>query len=120
MSLLDGKISVLARAMDATALRHKVTAANMANINTPNFRAKELDFESTFRAALRQGDYDAAIKTQAEVVEREGAEVKVDGNSVHMEHEVGVLQKNAMMFDIYSSILRSKLQIMKRAISGQG
>ncbi|MEE9391620.1 MAG: flagellar basal body rod protein FlgB [Planctomycetota bacterium] len=120
MSITDGRIAVLARAMDATALRHQITATNIANINTPQYRAQELDFESTFRDALRRGDLKEAVNVSAKVVEREGAKVKADGNSVHLEHEFGVLQKNAMMFDIYSSILRGKLQMMKRAISGQG
>lgn len=45
-------IDILQRSMDASVLRENIIANNIANANTPNFKASYLDFESSLKAAL--------------------------------------------------------------------
>jgi flagellar basal-body rod protein FlgB len=52
--------SVIHTALDGVALRQRVTADNIANIDTPGYRASSVDFESSLRAAIAGGDPAAA------------------------------------------------------------
>ena len=52
--------SVLRAALDGVALRQRVTADNIANLDTPGYRASSVDFESSLRAAITAGDPAAA------------------------------------------------------------
>jgi len=116
MKIFGDDLGVLAKLMDVSVRRHEVTAGNLANVNTPGYRARELRFEDTFRDALDSGRLGDARKLEARVVESETAEVKADGNSVHMEREFALMQKNRLLFGVYSSILQGKLRRIRHAI----
>lgn len=118
MDYMDDKFALLARSLDAASARHRVVATNIANVNTPNYRAKRLTFEKSFQEALLKGDHAGALKARASVIEREDAPVKSDGNSVHLEREFGDLQKNRMAFDTYNAILRQRIALLRTAIGG--
>lgn len=118
MQYMDDKFALLARSLDAASARHRVVATNIANVNTPHYRAKTLSFEKSFQDALSKGDHAAALRAQAAVTERADAPVKSDGNSVHLEREFGDLQKNRMAFDTYNAILRQRISMLRTAIGG--
>ncbi len=117
MSMIDKNLDLMAKLMTTSTRRHAVHAANVANINTPNYRAKEMRFESAFQEALEQGGADAAMQVRGEIVESD-ARVKSDGNSVHLEREYGIMQKNQMLFNIYAKMLKHEIQGIKHAIDG--
>ena len=48
--------AVLNAALDGVAMRQRVTADNIANVDTPGYRASSVDFESSLRAAIAAGD----------------------------------------------------------------
>ena len=52
--------SVLAAALDGVSLRQQVIADNIANVDTPGFRASSVDFESALRTAVSDGDLSGA------------------------------------------------------------
>lgn len=116
MDLIGKNIDYLAKLMSVAEKRHEVLAGNLANVNTPHYRARRLDFETAFRAALRRGDR-AALDVEAKVIEDEAARVSADGNSVHLEQEMGRLQKNQLLFEVYTSLLRQNLGHVKLAIA---
>jgi flagellar basal-body rod protein FlgB len=118
MRINDQTIGLLARLARAASTRHRVTATNLANINTPGYRAKKLKFEDAFAEAIRGGNVDRALELEGEVVEKEGAKEKADGNTVHMEEELGDLQKNALAHQFFSSMLQQKLRSIRAAITG--
>ncbi len=47
-------LPVLEKSLDAYALRHKAISSNIANINTPGYRRKEVKFEEELRDALHK------------------------------------------------------------------
>jgi len=117
MRLTGTEVDLLAHAMSAAVKRHETAAANLANANTPGFKAKEVRFEASFRAALAEGPK-AALAVRPEVVLAEGLDEKSDGNNVLAEREYGLMQKNALVFNVMSAALRQKLAAMRHAISG--
>jgi len=52
------------KALDAASLRQKVIAENIANIDTPNYRHKEVAFEDTFRKLIAQESGGGGIQAQ--------------------------------------------------------
>lgn len=115
MKVVNENLDLMAKLMTASTKRHAVHASNIANINTPNYIAKEMKFEETFRAALKNGGADKALAVSEEVVDSE-AEVKADGNSVHLEREFNAMQKNQMLFNVYAQMLKHKMKSIKHAI----
>ena len=56
----DQRLTLLARLMDVAVLSNEVHAANLANSNTPGYRAKAVAFDSAFQSALDSGGPEAA------------------------------------------------------------
>lgn len=117
MKVVNENLDLMAKLMSAATKRHAVHAANVANINTPNYIAKEMKFEDSFRAALKESGAEAALDTEVEIVDSD-ARVKADGNSVHLEREYNIMQKNQMLFNIYAQMLKHKMKSIKHAIGG--
>ena len=69
-------------ALDGLALRQRVIANNIANINTPNYHAGRVSFESELASAVRRGT-GAVAATQARSLEP----TRLDGNNVNLDAE---------------------------------
>lgn len=81
--MFDSVSSVaLHSALDGLALRQRVIADNIANIQTPGFLAGRVDFEQSLRTAVREGS-GAAEAT----VERSLAPTRINGNNVDLDTE---------------------------------
>jgi flagellar basal-body rod protein FlgB len=113
-----GKNSALIRLlMDAAVQRQKVIARNLANVDTPGFRAKEIKFSKDLKEALDRGDRevsDIAIET----VDRDGP-VKPDGNSVDLDRELSDLSGNALTYQTLVTLVSMKTNMVRSAIAGR-
>jgi len=104
--------------LTASARRHEVIAGNLANLNVPGFQARRFDFEESFRAALSEGGAEAATNVQGEVVVDKTAKAKSDGNSVHLERELETMQKNQLVYGLFTNLMQQKIGTLRRAIKG--
>lgn len=92
--------TVIKSAMDGLALRQRVTADNIANINTPRFLAGRVEFEDALRQAVDSGDgfegetramiSQAALADQATQPSQSRSlePTRTDGNNVNLDREV--------------------------------
>lgn len=94
--------------MDLLAQRQKLVAANIANLDTPGYRAKDLDFQFEYMS-LQPG----AVPN---VIEAEGLTVRNDGNNVSLDREARLLAENALRFNVASNLMRGELRTIKKAI----
>ena len=94
--------------MDLVSLRQKLVASNIANADTPGYQTQDLDFQSSFQAALAGGAPQAGPVS--------GLPTKNDGNNVDLDREARLLAENALRFNVASSLMRSQLQLVKSAI----
>lgn len=108
--------SLLERGLDATTLRGKVIANNLANVNTPGFRRSTVEFESLLDNALRSGRAIKPGNVEPEVVEPENTVINGMGNDVDMEVEVGQLVKNSAQSKAYMRILNKLYRQISLAI----
>ena len=72
----------LESALDGLALRQRTIANNIANVNTPNYKAKRVAFEAALAGSVRAGDGRAQAS-----VENSLEPTRLDGNNVNLETE---------------------------------
>jgi flagellar basal-body rod protein FlgB len=94
--------------MDLLATRQRLVAANVANLDTPGYQTKDLDFQFEF-LSLQQG-------APPNVVEPAGLPNKPDGNNVSLDREARLLSENALRFNVASNLLRNEIRTMRKAI----
>jgi|SRR5579884_3504265 len=105
--MLEGIGGNIENYMTMLSASQKVTASNIANVDTPGYRAKEVDFGSML---------DASMSTPPRIVNATGLREKSDGNNVDLDHEARMLAENALRFNVASNLLRSELQGIKSAL----
>jgi len=94
--------------MDLLSARQKLVASNVANLDTPGYKTKDIDFQFEFMS-LAQGE-------NPHVIEAPGLVVNNDGNNVSMDREARLLAENALRFNLASSLMKSQLKLVHAAI----
>jgi flagellar basal-body rod protein FlgB len=116
--MIRGQIDLMTRLLDVASLRHDVIAANVANINTPGYRQRQVVFEDELAKALQQPG-GAPLKVAAKVVESERTPDRADGNNVDIDVEMADLNKNTLLYRTLAQLLTTHIASMRSAISGR-
>lgn len=104
----------LARYLDLAVSETKLTAANMANVDTPGYQTKGFDFEAEMRSALAGLD---PGKTAAPHVHNvDGLVARPDGNNVSMDREGLNLAEAQLKFKTGVALMRLENQRVMDAI----
>jgi flagellar basal-body rod protein FlgB len=134
-TLFGSTHDLLAFSMRLRSMRHELLAGNIANVDTPGYRAKDIDFAAALRAIASpenapvqpgaagiqlvsarpldfpQGDpLDSLIRVQE-------AEAKLDGNSVDLDRQIATLVENSLSYETSLALLGRKLAGLRFAIS---
>jgi flagellar basal-body rod protein FlgB len=105
----------IARYLDLAADEAKLTAANMANIDTPGYRTVGMDFEAEMRVAIDQVEQGkTAQKVRIKAVD--GLIARPDGNNVSMDRESLNLAEAQLKFKTGVALLRQQYQQIMDAI----
>lgn len=94
--------------LDLLSTRQKLAASNLANLDTPGYKTKDIDFQFEFQSLIQGG--------APHVVEVPGLKGKNDGNNVSLERESRLLSENALRFQLASSLLRGQIRAVRSAI----
>jgi flagellar basal-body rod protein FlgB len=124
--MTDSTASFLGIHGNALALREQrlqLLAANLANADTPDYKAQDLDFASALRAVSQPGagiggdaiDQAAAGARYA----RASSQPSLDGNTVDGEREHAVFAQAALEYRASLNFVESKVRTMLTAITGQ-
>jgi flagellar basal-body rod protein FlgB len=104
----------LARYLDMAANQAKLTASNMANIDTPGYRTLGFDFETEMRNALAGAD--AQRSQPVHLMEVDGLISRPDGNNVSMDREGLNLAEAQLKFKTGVALMRLENQRVMDAI----
>jgi len=105
----------IARYLDLAAAEAKVTAANMANVDTPGYRTLGMDFEAEMREAM--GDVaEGRPARRLQVSEVDGLVARADGNNVSIDREGLHLAEAQLQFKTGVALLRQEYQRVMDAI----
>ena len=124
----DRALGVHAQALELRSKRTEVLAANLANADTPNYKARDLDFAATL--ASLQGEGQALKATHAAHLQAQGhnvgdllyrvpTQMSLDGNSVEEEQEKADFADNALRYQASLRFLGNRVQGLMSAIRGE-
>lgn len=122
--------SVLSKALDLRTQRHQVLASNIANADTPNYKARDFDFQSAMNGAMavRGGAISMArtssrhlpvggANEQVALQYRSETQSAVDGNTVDMDVERSQITDNAIQYQVLTQLISNKFQGLRTAMS---
>jgi flagellar basal-body rod protein FlgB len=109
----------IARFLDLATAEAKLTAANMANIDTPGYRTVGMDFEAEMREAMSDVAVDRGPK-RVRVIDVDGLISRPDGNNVSMDRESLNLAEAQLRFKTGVALLRGEYQRVMDAIHADG
>jgi flagellar basal-body rod protein FlgB len=109
MQVSSPTADALSRYLDLTADQMKLTAGNMANIDTPGYRTQGFDFEQAFGAAVHGNQTPVAGDV-------DGLVARPDGNTVLLDRESLQLAKSQLQFRTGVALLKSEFSRTMSAI----
>lgn len=128
----DAALGVHESAFKLRAQRAEVLADNMANVDTPNYKAKDIDFRQALaRQSGEGGDFGVAT-TNARHIRAGGGELdnpdmryrvphqpSIDGNTVEEQIEHAEFMKNSLDYQASFTFLNSRFQGLTSALRGE-
>ncbi len=116
MTGIPSQFHLLGNALLYTEQGHRVLSQNIANVNTPGYQAKQLTFDQLLEQA--ESGAECTKPGSFQIEQTPGLTARSNGNNVDLDEEVSLLKKNAMLFQTYSQLLASQMNVMRKAISG--
>lgn len=113
----DLSYNLIKKGLDMSSLRQKATASNIANINTPDFKAGRVVFEELIRAEILNREKIGAMRFGVEDVEAIDLEIKDrtttiindNGNNVDIDLEMTELSANELYYNTLIRQVNAKL-----------
>jgi flagellar basal-body rod protein FlgB len=125
MSMIDSPmIEALGRFLDVDVARHKLITSNLANIDTPGFRTRDLDFRAELARAAAPGSeseggllYASSASYSPVARPVRGLLERPDGNNVSVERESLLLSETQMKFSLGVQLLKDQFHEISAAIN---
>ena len=131
MTIFNRTMQLLHRTLDLRQARQRVIASNIANEETPGYRATELNFQDSLQAAQRgrglvtlavtQGRHigprgDSFQQVTGKLGAVPGGDLPLDANSVNIELEMAKMSDNAMQYNSAAAIMAIRFRQLMGAI----
>ncbi len=121
MDIFKG-IRKLESRVDFTWKRHKVILSNIANADTPNYRAKDLKFREEVNSIgmkiTRRKHISPTTGERFKVVEVRRGLVGNDRNNVSIEEEMAKLAQNRIAYEVYMKMISDNIEKLNKVIRG--
>ncbi len=133
-SRIDDLLGLNQAALRVRAARHELIASNIANADTPGFKARDIDFASALKGAMSGTEAKLAMAVTASnhlaggdgktvmgapLMYRNAAQPSADGNTVDMDVELAQFADNALRYEASVQFVSSKIKTMLSVIQGQ-
>jgi flagellar basal-body rod protein FlgB len=102
--------SLLSSALDGIAERQRVIADNIANVDTPGYRAVTVDFETSLRAAIASGDPSADLSPALLPTD---TPVGANGNNVDLRHETMAAVQTQFQYQIMTRATNDRFELIR-------
>jgi len=106
-------LAVLEKFMDLAAMRETLVSTNLANVDTPGYHTRDVDFRGELQRAM---DATADGTTSPFVIPVRGLLARPDGNNVNVDRESMLLAETQLQFKAATAILRSEFAEIHTAI----
>ncbi|MDR7072134.1 flagellar basal-body rod protein FlgB [Fictibacillus barbaricus] len=115
----------LETALDGAALKQKTIANNLANVDTPGYKAKETVFKQEFESSLkakrtdqRHFSFSTQTPTSFYVKEQSNTTMNNNGNNVDVDKEMAELAKNQLYYQTLVQRINGKFNSIKMVVKG--
>ncbi|MBW2185819.1 MAG: flagellar basal-body rod protein FlgB [Desulfuromonadales bacterium C00003068] len=129
---VDKTALLLKKSLDLRMQNQQVIAGNVANAQTPGYKAQRLEFEGALRQAVEGRGQDVTVthpqhisthggsigRVEATVSEVGGGGGLGDGNTVSVDQEMILLAQNQIMYEASAQLLSKKMSIIKYVVQG--
>lgn len=126
----NNSLGIHDNALLVRAQRSEVLANNLANADTPNYKARDIDFQAILRGeaekarsldmARTDGDHiPGRVDSGHEMLYRNPIQPSIDGNTVDTNVENAEFTKNAMSYNASFDFLNRKFRGLDGALRGQ-
>ena len=112
----DATSTALHAALSGLAQRQRVTADNIANIQTPGFLAGVVDFESSLRGALANGE---SPTVGASTTLRSLQPTNTNGNNVNLDQETVTATETGLRYQLALNALDGKYNVLRSSLRTQ-
>ncbi len=130
MMNLDTAFGIHAQAAAISSRRSELLASNMANAETPNYKARDLDFRSLLGSADNMGNLEISRTNSKHIIAgdqgiggeplyRIPTQPSIDGNTVDPLIEKAEFMKNSMRYQASLRFLNGKISSLRLAIKGE-
>lgn len=133
-SLFADHINLTARVMDLQLQRQNVVSSNLANINTPGYKARSLEFEKELQAALGLSESGTVARTHPRHLPHAFDPDSVEGkitrdftprvvqgvDSVDLDKEMAAMAKNNLLYSALSTVIQKNFAGLKQVIQDGG
>lgn len=127
MNLFSGSFGTIERSLNYSASKHEITAQNIANADTPNYKGKKVSFEKVFNEAvsateIRTTDPRHVVsnrqKDPAITLSDRRVQYGHNGNNVDIDKEMSDLASNQIYYSILTERLSGKFNSLQNVIKG--
>ncbi len=124
MKLFSNTISTLENALNYSNTKQKVISQNIANVDTPNYKAKEATFKNTLATAMnanktdsRHFDFEGSSGT-VQITTDKSVSYNNSGNSVDVDKEMSALAENQIYYNALVERISGKFNSLSTVIKG--
>lgn len=109
VEMLQGYLNILTS-------RQQMISSNMANIDTPGYHTKDVNFSAAMRQVMDQGGIGSGAHLLPAASETPGLPERPDGNNVNVDRESLALAQTQLQFQLGVQLVKSDLQMVLTAI----
>ncbi len=131
--IFNRTVSILEKALDLRSKKHNVIASNIANMDTPDYKAFDLVIEKELQKvtgkknnislnqtneAHIQSPKSKADGARVQIDDAQGLSLRGDGNTVDIDKQMANMAENSLMYETTAQLIHKKFQGLKSAIQG--
>lgn len=113
MDISTSHLDMLERFLDLTTYRQQLVTSNVANVDTPGYRTRDIDFRHEFQRAMENMD----ISSHPAAREVRGLLERPDGNNVNVDRESLLLAESQLQFRIGVDLIKKEFGMLKMAVN---
>lgn len=120
-------VNILDKAADAASLRNELLANNIANVSTPNYKRKDLNFEDLLQielageknlaTAVKNANKDLSILDPMVYTDNASLSYRLDGNNVDINTEEAYLAENQIKYQALVDLMSQEFSRYKSVLS---
>ncbi|MCC6347542.1 MAG: flagellar basal body rod protein FlgB [Nitrospirales bacterium] len=112
--MADNSMKLLERMLDIAAFRQRILASNIANSETPGYRARDISFQNELEKAKTAFEVEGRESRQAyEVYEPVDTMPSQDDNTVNLDMEMAKVAENTLIYNTATQLIGMKVRMLK-------